>query len=708
MRSKYICGLCAISGCFLLQACNNSISYKGLYNNPEGYYEIEDETPSGSNEPEENELGDDNSLESGDISNDADENNTNENAETIPDHANEANSNDIAETGHDEAIPEIAQTGFTKAVPASYRQPANEQGNVVRVDYESQDFVRDNAAVTKTAYVYLPFGYDENDTTKKYNIIYLMHGWGGHAGEYFEYTTTKNVFDNLIQNGDIQPAIIVSATFYNDNSDRGFGGSVEAFRAFHLDFEKYLMPTIEGRFHTYAASTSDEGLKASRDHRAFGGFSLGSVTTWLEFCYDYDYIRYFLPMSGSCWYYGTYGDFQIEKNVDFIEQLVKENSLDNKGYFIYHAVGTKDSVKSQSIDMADEMLTRDIFTPDHYVFYQKDGGYHDFEAVQEYLYNALPLFFKSMGTDDADSELSEGNMPLIQTPDYTIASTVNDVIQTPAFRDFGYLLFPVHRSVSPGMTLEAVSSSSVYVWYNYINKYKTVEILNALKSRAEAGQTIFYDIYSDAEKSDDPDKADTGLFFFKGERNKPFAIVNAGGGFSYVGAMHDSFPHALELSKKGYNAFALIYRPGAQTASEDLARAIAFIHDHADELGVSTKDYSLWGGSAGARMAAWLGSYGTESFGQKAYPRPSAVIMQYTGLSEVTGTEPPTYNCVGTSDGIASYQTMQNRINRIKANGTDAEIDIFSGLPHGFGLGEGTVAEGWIEHAVSFWERQMK
>ena len=28
-----------------------------------------------------------------------------------------------------------------------------------------------------------------------------------------------------------------------------------------------------------------------------------------------------------------------------------------------------------------------------------------------------------------------------------------------------------------------------------------------------------------------------------------------------MGAMQDSFPHALELSKKGYNAFALIYRP---------------------------------------------------------------------------------------------------------------------------------------------------
>ncbi|MBR0095188.1 MAG: alpha/beta hydrolase, partial [Synergistaceae bacterium] len=181
-------------------------------------------------------------------------------------------------------------------------------------------------------------------------------------------------------------------------------------------------------------------------------------------------------------------------------------------------------------------------------------------------------------------------------------------------------------------------------------------------------------------------------------------ICNAGGGFVFVGAMHDSFPHALELSKRGFNAFALIYRPGADTACEDLARAIAFIHDHADELQVDTKDYSLWGGSAGARMAAWLGSYGTETFGEKRYPRPAAVIMQYTGLSEVTGNEPPTYNCVGTNDGIAPYRVMQRRIEAIKANGTDAMIEIFPGLSHGFGLGEGTIAEGWLDNAVRFWE----
>ena len=39
--------------------------------------------------------------------------------------------------------------------------------------------------------------------------------------------------------------------------------------------------------------------------------------------------------------------------------------------------------------------------------------------------------------------------------------------------------------------------------------------------------------------------------------------------------------------------------------------------------------------------------------------------------------------------------------------GTDAEIQVFEGLSHGFGLGQGTVAEGWIDEAVSFWEGQV-
>ncbi|WP_330585233.1 alpha/beta hydrolase [Parablautia muri] len=170
--------------------------------------------------------------------------------------------------------------------------------------------------------------------------------------------------------------------------------------------------------------------------------------------------------------------------------------------------------------------------------------------------------------------------------------------------------------------------------------------------------------------------------------------------------MQDSFPHALELSKMGYNAFALIYRPGTQTACEDLARAIGFIFENAQELEVDTECYSLWGGSAGGRMAAYLGAYGTAVFEGGDMPKPGAVVMQYTGHSEYSENDPPTYACVGTDDGIANWRAMQARLEAMSKLGIPTEFHAYEGLRHSFGLGIGTVAEGWLEDAVAFWEMQ--
>lgn len=287
---------------------------------------------------------------------------------------------------------------------------------------------------------------------------------------------------------------------------------------------------------------------------------------------------------------------------------------------------------------------------------------------------------------------------------FTRESRIEDVQNDPAFDGFGRLLFPTNTYYYSGDTLEELE----FTYYSHIDPDETVEIVNTLYDRVEAGQTVFYDIYTEQEKKADPAKRDTGLFYFKGNPGEKFAIYNAGGAFAFVGAMQDSFPHALELSKKGYNAFALIYRPGAQTACEDLARAITFIFDHAQELEVDTACYSLWGGSAGARMAAWLGTYGPAAFGGDDLPRPGTVVMQYTGLGEYSEEDPPTYACVGDRDGIAPWQIMKARLDAMRADGIPTEFHRYPGLGHGFGLGTGTSAEGWLDDAVDFWEQQMK
>ena len=57
----------------------------------------------------------------------------------------------------------MEQTGYTTAVPSSYKTASDHSGTVTRLDYDSKDYVRNGAAITKTAYVYTPYGYDEND-----------------------------------------------------------------------------------------------------------------------------------------------------------------------------------------------------------------------------------------------------------------------------------------------------------------------------------------------------------------------------------------------------------------------------------------------------------------------------------------------------------------------------------------------------------------
>ena len=287
------------------------------------------------------------------------------------------------------------------------------------------------------------------------------------------------------------------------------------------------------------------------------------------------------------------------------------------------------------------------------------------------------------------------------------STKINDILKNSLFKGIGQFLFPTDfYSITNNMTLKDVDHLLPY--HSHIEVSTTIEVLEYLENQRKQGNQVFYDIYTEKEKQADPTKRKTGLFFFKGKKNAPFAIINAGGGFSYVGSIHESMPHSLYLSKQGYNGFALQYRTGgADVACLDLARAIEFIFEHAKELEVDTNCYSLWGGSAGARMAAYLGSYGTISFGGKYLPKPGTVVMQYTGHSDYTRNEPPTFVCVGENDRIAYWRVMERRIHILKRKGVDVEFHKYPSLGHGFGLGIHTSAKGWIDDTIHFWQKQI-
>lgn len=279
----------------------------------------------------------------------------------------------------------------------------------------------------------------------------------------------------------------------------------------------------------------------------------------------------------------------------------------------------------------------------------------------------------------------------------TTANTVSDVVNHPAFQGFGRYILPLEWRYDPDMKLNNIPSLLPY--HNYVDAERAVGYINEMIDMVGSGKQLYNDL----------GRKDAGLFFFPGNPGAPFAVFCPGGGFSYVGSIHEGFPLALELSKKGYNAFVIQYSVdrGAQSAVEDLSAGIDYIFAHASELGVSTDDYSVWGGSAGARMAAYIGSYTPAAFGNFVDARPATVVMGYTGHSEYTRQDPPTYVVIGENDGIASPTVMRRRVEALQSLGIDAEFHLFPNLRHGFGLGTGTSAEGWMDGAVRFWEIHM-
>jgi hypothetical protein len=51
---------------------------------------------------------------------------------------------------------------------------------------------------------------------------------------------------------------------------------------------------------------------------------------------------------------------------------------------------------------------------------------------------------------------------------------------------------------------------------------------------------------------------------------------------------------------------------------------------------------------------------------------------------------------------------VKERVDNMKKGGCIVEAHIIDNLRHGFGVGKGTPAEGWIETAIKFWEKNMK
>lgn len=201
-------------------------------------------------------------------------------------------------------------------VPDSYKEPAAQQGTVEQVSYTYGE-------EEKYFLIYLPYGYESG--TENYNVLYVSHGGGGGKPETFlkvdEKTALQNTVDNMIQNGEIAPFILVAPTWKSTTftADAGYDASTAMIENFvKNELRQYVVATVDANYRT----------NASREGRAFSGFSAGGVTTWFTFIHDMDTFKYFVPMSGDCWAVEQTGG--ATKPVETAEVLAK--AVTDQGY----------------------------------------------------------------------------------------------------------------------------------------------------------------------------------------------------------------------------------------------------------------------------------------------------------------------------------------------------------------------------------------
>lgn len=284
----------------------------------------------------------------------------------------------------------------TLPYPARYAEEAEHKGRIERIDYDTYDYAEGTAqGRSNTAYVYLPYGYDEN-TDMKYNVLYLVHGHYGTASTMFEAEggLMRKVLDNMAENGDMSPTIVISPSYNYGQPTANYVDADPYCKALPLELVNDLIPIVESRYRTYLQSADADGIAASREHRAIGGFSMGGVTTWYAIDETFQAFRYYLPISGDCWSLGAFaGMNRPADTAEYLANIIQQSPYANS-FYIWAASGTSDSAYSETLLQVRGMAQlTSIFGLNHLSFHEKDGARHEYRPLPEYVYNALPFFF---------------------------------------------------------------------------------------------------------------------------------------------------------------------------------------------------------------------------------------------------------------------------------------------------------------------------
>lgn len=285
-----------------------------------------------------------------------------------------------------------------RPIPDAVRQPAAQQGRIETFTYTAH---KGDRAIKKHCRVYLPYGYKAKDKKTKYDVLYLMHGGGDNTTSFLtppkDWLPLRQILDHLIAQGKMRPVIVVTPTFYDDDENIGankMNDAIAMTREFHKELQGDLIPSVEKAYNTYLDGKDSVAVTRSRDHRAYGGFSMGALSTWYQLAYGVNAVKTFLPLSGDLWIYNDKGEKKPAKDAAEWINAQLEQSPFAHDFQVYGYTGTKDIAGNPQKGLVEALDQHaPLFrynTPDANLrFAMKEGGQHYYGDINEYLYWAL-------------------------------------------------------------------------------------------------------------------------------------------------------------------------------------------------------------------------------------------------------------------------------------------------------------------------------
>ncbi|WP_069660994.1 alpha/beta hydrolase-fold protein [Arcticibacter eurypsychrophilus] len=241
---------------------------------------------------------------------------------------------------------------------------AIDHGEIDTIRYHSK-----TVGTTRKAVIYTPPGYSKS---KKYPVLYLLHGIGGDHMEWLNGGKPQVILDNLYADHKIEPMIVVMPNGRAMKDDRPIGNimskdKVEAFAAFEKDLLNDLIPYVEKNYPVYT----------DQKNRAIAGLSMGGGQS----------LNFGL---GNFDKFAWVGGFSSAPNTKSPEQLVPNPAkAKEKLKLLWISCGASDGLVSFSKRTHDYLTKNNV---PHIYFIEP--GFHDFTIWKNSLYMFSQLLFK--------------------------------------------------------------------------------------------------------------------------------------------------------------------------------------------------------------------------------------------------------------------------------------------------------------------------